>query len=158
MLFKACMRCAYESQMRQAERALGVCPDCGSSLRRISRARPRALPSALERVFMTRLEQAERAGLDIKRPARNYRFDLSRRWQADFAWVEQRVIVEIEGGVRSGGRHVRPEGYAGDAEKYNAAALGGWLVLRYTADALQTDPQRVIDEILMAFAVQHSRR
>ena len=53
-----------------------------------------------------------------------------RRWRFDFAWPRRRVAVEVEGGVFSRGRHVRPSGFINDCEKYNAAALDGWTVLR----------------------------
>jgi hypothetical protein len=35
------------------------------------------------------------------------------------------------------GRHVRGRGYERDCEKYNAAALAGWIVLRVTTDMIQ---------------------
>jgi hypothetical protein len=40
------------------------------------------------------------------------------------------VAVEIEGGRWIAGRHNSPQGFANDIEKYNIAALDGWLVLR----------------------------
>lgn len=55
-----------------------------------------------------------------------------RRWRFDFAWPGLRVAAECEGGIWTGGRHVRGAGYEADAEKYNAAALLGWVVLRFT--------------------------
>jgi hypothetical protein len=42
-----------------------------------------------------------------------------------------RVAVEVEGGAFSGGRHTRGMGFVADCEKYNVAALDGWLVLRF---------------------------
>lgn len=42
------------------------------------------------------------------------------------------VAVEIEGGIWSRGRHVRPKGYEGDVEKYNEATLLGWKLIRVT--------------------------
>ena len=46
------------------------------------------------------------------------------------------MALEIEGGVFSRGRHVRPMGFLADMEKYNAAAVLGWRVLRCTPDTL----------------------
>lgn len=60
-----------------------------------------------------------------------YRFDPVRRWKFDFAMVEQKIAVEVEGGVWTRGRHVRPAGFIADCEKYNAAVMQGWRVLRY---------------------------
>ena len=53
-----------------------------------------------------------------------------RRWRADFAHIESKVLIEIEGGIWNQGRHTRGKGYMDDCEKYNSAALAGWLVVR----------------------------
>lgn len=67
-------------------------------------------------------------------PVEEYRFAPPRRWRFDFAWPALLLAVEIEGGVWRGGRHTRGAGYyQADAEKYNAAAVAGWTVLRYTS-------------------------
>lgn len=58
-------------------------------------------------------------------------------WRFDFLWRKSRVAVEIEGGTWSGGRHVTGAGYAEDCRKYNAAALAGFMVLRFTTDMLK---------------------
>ena len=61
-----------------------------------------------------------------------HKFDAKRRWRFDFAHFERGIAIEIEGGVYSRGRHVRPKGFLGDMEKYNRAAVLGWRVLRMT--------------------------
>lgn len=61
---------------------------------------------------------------------REYRFTPPRRWKADFANLDARVLIEIEGGVWTRGRHVTPKGFTKDAEKYLAATLQGWTVVR----------------------------
>lgn len=48
----------------------------------------------------------------------------------DFAIPARRVAIEVEGGAFNGGRHIRPEGYLRDMEKYNEAAVSGWCVIR----------------------------
>ncbi len=63
---------------------------------------------------------------------REYRFHPTRRWRADFAHVDSRTLIEIEGGVWNRGRHVTPKGFQADAEKYLTATLNGWSVLRLT--------------------------
>jgi very-short-patch-repair endonuclease len=70
-------------------------------------------------------------------PVRQFKFLPYRRFRFDFAWPEYKVFVEIEGGTWIGGRHVRPAGYARDCEKYNEAALNGWVGLRFTSDMLR---------------------
>ncbi|MBR5184956.1 MAG: hypothetical protein IKW19_01535 [Akkermansia sp.] len=64
---------------------------------------------------------------------REYQFVPTRRWRADFAWEDAHILVEIEGGVWSGGRHLTPRGFLNDAEKYLTATLQGWTVIRLTA-------------------------
>lgn len=54
-----------------------------------------------------------------------------RKWRIDYAWPEYKVALEIEGGVWTNGRHVRPSGYIKDMEKYNSMEMYGWLLLRY---------------------------
>jgi hypothetical protein len=63
---------------------------------------------------------------------KEYKFSAARRWRLDY-YIERgdvRIGVELEGGLYSGGRHSRPEGYRNDIEKYNAAAMAGITVLR----------------------------
>lgn len=60
-----------------------------------------------------------------------HRFHPTRKWRFDFAWPSHQVAVEVEGGAFSGGRHTRGMGFVADCEKYNAAVLAGWLVLRF---------------------------
>lgn len=67
-------------------------------------------------------------------PEREYQFDPGRKWRADFAWPALRLLVEVEGGTSEGnrGRHMRADGYQRDVEKYNAASIQGWRLLRFT--------------------------
>lgn len=73
----------------------------------------------------------------LPRPEREYRFHPVRKWRTDFAWVPQRLIVEVEGGTFVRGRHSRPVGIRKDAEKYNEMALLGWRLLRVTPDMIR---------------------
>ena len=66
-------------------------------------------------------------------PEREYKFAPGRKWAFDFAWPDSKLAVEIEGGTRFGkSRHSRGDGFERDARKYNAAALLGWRILRFT--------------------------
>lgn len=67
---------------------------------------------------------------------KEYRFHPTRRWRFDYALPEHLIALEVEGGIWTKGRHIRPQGFLGDMEKYNAAALLGWRVLRTTPEAL----------------------
>ena len=42
-----------------------------------------------------------------------------------------KVAIELEGGVYTGGRHTRPEGFLKDIEKYNNITILGLKLLRY---------------------------
>ena len=67
-----------------------------------------------------------------------YRFHPSRDWRFDFAIPSRRVAIEVEGGAFNGGRHIRPDGYLRDMEKYNEAAVSGWCVIRVLPAELLT--------------------
>ena len=90
---------------------------------------------------MSELEVAMLRQLTLVRfatPVQELPFCPTRRWRFDFAWPEFKVALEIEGGTWVQGRHSRGAGMAKDAEKYNTAALMGWLVIRVTADQIKS--------------------
>ena len=88
--------------------------------------------SPLERMLAAQIEDA-----GLPEPEREYRFAPPRRWRFDFLWRDLMLAVECEGGIYSRGRHVRPGGFRKDAEKYNAAAMLGYRVLRFTAREIE---------------------
>jgi very-short-patch-repair endonuclease len=66
-----------------------------------------------------------------------YRFHPVRMWRFDFAWPENMVAVELEGGLYTSGRHTSIAGFTEDCEKYNEATLLGWRVLRFTGEQVR---------------------
>lgn len=70
-------------------------------------------------------------------PMLEYRFAAHyatpRQWRFDLCWPECKLAVEVEGGIFVQGRHGRGAGMLADMEKYNAALLNGWRVLRVAA-------------------------
>lgn len=68
---------------------------------------------------------------------KEFRFHPDRKWQADFRIDDMPILVEVEGGVFSNGRHTRGEGYTNDCEKYSAAAVNGWYVIRGTTEQIK---------------------
>ena len=60
-----------------------------------------------------------------------FKFHDTRRWRADFAIPSAKILIEVDGGVFSGGRHTRGAGFVADQEKHNAAAMMGYFVLRF---------------------------
>jgi very-short-patch-repair endonuclease len=107
-------------------------------------------PSRLERRFL--LYWQSLGGPELER---EFRFHPERKWRADFAHIESRTLIEIEGGIYIQGRHNRPQGFAADAEKYLEAALGGWRVLRLTGLQI-TAP--VIERIIRCVTIDMGTR
>lgn len=92
------------------------CPRCGNRV-----------CSCLEDAMLGILRHA-----GLPTPTREHRFAPGRMWRFDLAYPSLKVGIECEGGTWSGGRHTRPEGYENDCDKYDNAAVLGWLVLRFT--------------------------
>ena len=67
-----------------------------------------------------------------------FEFHPKRKWRADFHLVGKKILVEVEGGIWSGGRHTRGKGYIGDIEKYNAATMMGYQVIRFSTDQVKS--------------------
>jgi very-short-patch-repair endonuclease len=61
---------------------------------------------------------------------------------ADFACVEARLVVELEGAI-----HQVPEVQERDLERSQAIAADGWLILRFTNRRVLTDIETVIKAI-----------
>jgi hypothetical protein len=95
----------------------------------------RASPSTLE----TRFEMLWNHVAKGPKLEREVQFCPSRRWRFDFAHRPTMLAFEMEGGVWSRGRHLRPIGFVKDCEKYNAATLLGWRVFRIPAPLMTPD-------------------
>ena len=132
-----------------------------------------ALGSELERAFDT--QWTTLAG-DLPRPVPSYRFAVDRNWKFDRAWPDHLLAVELEGGAygrkvvchncgatvraitsRGAGAEVRAAGWHGhqsrfmaDREKYNVAALQGWLLLRFVNEDVVSEPFAMIETIRQA--------
>ncbi|UNW05957.1 endonuclease domain-containing protein [Acinetobacter variabilis] len=65
-------------------------------------------------------------------------FHPERKWRADFHLIDKKILVEVEGGIWSGGRHTRGKGYLRDLEKYNAATMMGFQVIRFSTDQVKS--------------------
>ena len=89
--------------------------------------------SSLEALFALHLKAHHLT--DVQR---EYRFHATRQWRFDFAFVPQKLAVEIEGGVWKRSRHTTGDGFHNDCDKYNAAIELGWSVLRFTSKHLES--------------------
>ena len=63
---------------------------------------------------------------------REFRFHPIRKWRMDYALIEHKIAVEIDGGVWTGGRHTIGQGWIKDQEKLNTATAMGWSVFHFT--------------------------
>lgn len=93
---------------------------------------------------------------------REYPFakSIGRKWRADF-FVYPDLLVEIEGATYYGknkdgsmrlGRHQTAKGFSADCEKYNAATLLGYRLLRYTPDMVSKG--MAIEGVVKALSLQ----
>lgn len=76
-----------------------------------------------------------------------------RDWRWDFAWLDQRVAVEVQGGAWQRGkkqsRHTRGGGYEGDCQKLCAGVVLGWRVAWVTGGMVKSgEAIRVIERLL----------
>ena len=113
--------------------------------------------SRLEVAAKAILEELVRDGLPIAYEEQ-FRFHPVRLWKSDFrVWDASRsCLVEIEGVTSYGkviGRHQSAKGFAGDAEKYNAAVLLGWTLFRFT-EGMMAEGQ--MDSVLREFFVEEA--
>jgi len=64
-----------------------------------------------------------------------------RKWRFDFAFIKEKIALEIEGGIWKGsvGGHTSGKGYTKDCEKYNTATVMGWKVLRVVKEQVHNE-------------------
>ena len=89
-------------------------------------------PSALEAEFALQLRAHGVTGW-----TREFQAIPTRRFRLDFAWPDQKVGVELDGGTWSNGRHSRGKGYDSDCEKLALLQLAGWTIFKATATHLK---------------------
>ena len=100
--------------------------------------------SPLEELLFSHIQFA-----GLPTPEREYRFAPPRRYRADFAYPDKLLLIEVEGGVWTQGRHSRGAGFTEDCSKYNLAATMGFRVLRFTGDMIKSGMAiRTIEEVL----------
>ena len=75
----------------------------------------------------------------IPEPTYEYKFHPVRRWRMDIAWVEQKVFLEVDGGIWINGGHSRGAQMKKDWEKMNTAAGMGWRILKCEPKDLCTE-------------------
>ena len=75
------------------------------------------------------------------------------KYEIDWAFVEQKVAVEIDGGQYAplGGRHARDA----DREKHNALTATGWRVFHFSPQMLTVKPFECIQLVAWAVYGEH---
>jgi len=103
-------------------------------------------PSSLEETLAYQIKV-----VGLPAPVREFKFHPKRKWRFDFAWPRHKIAVEVEGGVWTGGRHMRGFGFQADCEKYAMALIAGWRVLRVTGEMVKDGTAlNYIEELLNA--------
>jgi hypothetical protein len=74
----------------------------------------------------------------LPEPVPELRFAPPRRWRFDWAFVPQKLAVEVQGGLFVNGRHSRGAALLKEHEKLNAAAAAGWRVVFVTPQQIQS--------------------
>ena len=112
-------------------------------MRKTMSPKPRKPRLPLERdiqrgiVQYRKAESVQRAGklgmLCLKQgvpaPTPEYLAIPGRKFRCDYGWIDQRVSLEVQGGVWSRGKHGRGSGIVRDHEKANLLAVNGWRCL-----------------------------
>ena len=76
--------------------------------------------------------------LNIHDGRQQYRWHPTRRYRSDIAFVDQRLLIEVEGGQWLVGqeghwsRHMHPQGFEDDCIRSAEAAILGWRMIRCT--------------------------
>ena len=67
-----------------------------------------------------------------------HKFHATRKWAFDFAHLDTKTAIEIDGGTWIQGRHNRGQGFEDDCHKNNAAMELGWKVFHLTSGMINT--------------------
>lgn len=70
-------------------------------------------------------------------PVCEYRFHPTRKWRSDIALPHRMILIEIDGGVFTNGRHTRGKGFVNDMEKINEAQRLGYRVFRFIPEQVK---------------------
>ena len=93
---------------------------------------------------------------DLPAPEREFQFAKpDRKWRFDFCWPDNLLALEVEGGAYSYAGHRRIRNFINDMEKYNAAALHGYRLIRVTPDQVKDG---TFLHLLVEFFKQHSSK
>ena len=122
-------------------------------LERVLRALPQDVEFAESGLEIQFMEICER--FNIKPPTPQLPVQVGgRRFRLDFAWVNEKVFVEIDGATF----HSSPEQIANDGGRQNKLVNAGWLPLRFTAKDLNDRPGECARVVTSALVSVHRNR
>lgn len=101
--------------------------------------------SVLESLCRLLLEDAGLRPFETQHVVRFGRRTIGR---VDFAWPEQRLVVEVDGYAF----HADRETYRNDRRRGNALVLAGWRVLRFSWEDVVGSPEVVVEQVRRALA------
>ena len=76
--------------------------------------------------------------LGLPEPVREYPAIKGRKFRFDFAFIDAKLLIEVNGGTYTKGAHSTGQGIARDYEKANLAVLQGWRVLMFDGKAVKS--------------------
>lgn len=83
------------------------------------------------------IEYGQELGFGPAVPEFKFAAELGRQFQADIGYPQIHLLIELEGGNWTRGRHVRGQGYENDCEKYSIASILGYMLIRVTYSMIQ---------------------
>jgi very-short-patch-repair endonuclease len=98
---------------------------------------------------------------DLPKPVSQFAYAPDRRFRADFAYPDARLLIECEGGVfgqqegKKGKAHGSVSGILSDCERSRVASANGYRVFRITSKDLDETPEQVI--ALLRQALDHRK-
>lgn len=73
----------------------------------------------------------------LPEPVREYAFLPGRKFRADLAYVKDKLLIEVQGGIFAKSAHNTGQGLERDYTKYNLANLSGWRVLQFSRSMIE---------------------
>ena len=77
-----------------------------------------------------------------------HKFHPDRKWRFDFADLDTKTAIEIEGGIWNQSRHTRPAGFIKDCEKYNTGTMLGSRIFRLPGVLINLETLEKIKEYI----------
>jgi hypothetical protein len=114
----------------------------------IQKAKRELNKAKAKRIQVSFLSRLNAEGLPEATP--EHRFWQGRRFRFDYAWVDKKIALEVEGGLYGNGKncprckrpsamgHTSVTGIRRDMEKYNEAAALGWRLIRVEPSKLES--------------------